>query len=164
MRRNHFVGISSFGFEEFNIHLEEVEKEWDAQIERFFSFGLKPSHFDSHHHIHSWDPLIPVVVKLANKYNLPVRKVYRNQIENVPFLSDQLLTDFYGEHVHDAYFEQLSNKVQQVQSVEIMCHPAYLDLTLIQHSSYQEQRMKELEVLTSVSLPTGFKLAAPLKI
>ncbi len=37
---------------EGNIDPEEVEREWTAQIEKFLSYGLIPTHLDSHHHVH----------------------------------------------------------------------------------------------------------------
>ncbi|MCQ6338035.1 ChbG/HpnK family deacetylase, partial [Bacillus cereus] len=37
---------------EGNINPEEVEREWTAHIEKFLSYGLTPTHLDSHHHVH----------------------------------------------------------------------------------------------------------------
>ncbi|WP_317907037.1 carbohydrate deacetylase, partial [Bacillus subtilis] len=59
----------------FDIDLDEVYREWKAQIEKALSFGLNPTHIDSHHHIHTYGNLPEVFVKLAKEYDLPCRKV-----------------------------------------------------------------------------------------
>lgn len=49
--------------------------------------------------------------------------------------------------------DQIIAEHNQVETVEIMCHPAYIDLALKQQSSYVEKRVEETEVLTSYRLP-----------
>lgn len=57
----------------FNIDLDELYREWKAQIEKFLSLGLEPTHLDSHHHINSYGQNYTVFLELAKEYNLPVR-------------------------------------------------------------------------------------------
>lgn len=59
---------------EGNINPEEVEREWTAQIEKFLSYGLTPTHLDSHHHVHGLPILHDVLERLAAKYNVPIRR------------------------------------------------------------------------------------------
>ena len=55
---------------------EEVYREWNAQIEKFLSSGLKPDHLDSHHHVSYLDDMLfQKMLALAQKYNLPIRKI-----------------------------------------------------------------------------------------
>ena len=64
---------------------EEVYNEWKAQIEKVLSSGIVPTHLDSHHHIHIFRNNLPIFMRLAKEYNLPVRNsfqdpdIYRNE-------------------------------------------------------------------------------------
>lgn len=136
-----------------DISLEELEREWTAQIERFIISGLKPSHLDSHHHVHTLKELVPVVKSLSNKFELPVRKNGNVGIDGVDSFSDLALFDFYNDGVTPDYFAMLNDRVNDGLTVEVMCHPAYLDNTLLTASSYTFQRLTELEILQSVTLP-----------
>ncbi|WP_108672504.1 chitin disaccharide deacetylase [Peribacillus acanthi] len=139
------------------ISLVEVEKEWTAQIDRFIATGLQPSHFDSHHHVHTRKELLPVVQRLAQKYNLRVRTNGMEPIEGVKAFSDVSFFDFYGEGATYDYFDQLSQKVDGPKTVEVMCHPAYIDQKLLCSSSYNLPRVRELDILTNISLPSKFE-------
>ncbi|WP_042349932.1 chitin disaccharide deacetylase [Bacillus massiliigorillae] len=142
----------------FDLKLEEVEKEWEAQIQRFLSFGRKPNHFDSHHHVHMHPKLQEVTRKLAQKYNVPVRRNGKDAIEGIKMYSDVALFDFYNEGVSEDYFLNLPSKVEEGHTVEVMCHPAYLDVDLQKGTSYFFPRLKELEILMKAKLPLGCEL------
>ncbi|MEH6941466.1 chitin disaccharide deacetylase [Bacillus sp. JJ722] len=144
--------------ENFDLDLDEVEKEWEAQIQRFLSFGKKPNHFDSHHHMHMHPKLQDVTRKLAQKYNVPVRRNGKDTMEGVEMYSDVALFDFYDEGVCEDYFANLTSKVDEGQTVEVMCHPAYLDIDLQKGTSYFLPRLKELEILMKARLPHGCEL------
>ncbi|MGX6443770.1 chitin disaccharide deacetylase [Neobacillus sp. K501] len=130
-----------------DISLTELEREWMAQIDRFIASGLKPTHLDSHHHVHTMEELLPVVQKLAYLYDLPVRINGTKKLEGVAAFSDLCLLDFYGDGVTEDYFEGLMERLKEGTTVEIMCHPAYLDNTLLNISSYTHTRLKELDIL-----------------
>jgi chitin disaccharide deacetylase len=49
----------------------EVRAELAAQIERCLDSGLRPSHLDSHQHVHMWPSLLRIVVDLARRYDIP---------------------------------------------------------------------------------------------
>lgn len=141
-----------------DLSLKELEREWTAQIERFLSTGLEPTHFDSHHHVHTREDLLPVVKKLSEKYNLPVRRNGAFTIEGIESFSNVSLFDFYGEGVSPDYFSKLASFVEDEMTVEVMCHPAYIDHTLLKVSSYTYTRLTELEILTTVKLPANIIL------
>lgn len=141
-----------------DVSLEEVEREWEAQIEKFLSLGLKPTHFDSHHHVHRRPFLAPVVKSLAEKYKLPVRNVFVTNEEQIPLLTEIFIDKFYGRNLSADVFKMLPEKVPAHSTVEMMCHPAYIDTFLKSNSSYCEERLTELDILTSVALPEGIKL------
>ncbi|MFO6497185.1 MULTISPECIES: chitin disaccharide deacetylase [Bacillus] len=138
----------------FDIDLDEVYKEWKAQIEKALTCGLHPTHIDSHHHIHTYGNLSEVFVKLATEYHLPCRKVnddhpslWKNVKSNDAFelKVDRLkdLSSFLDLH-------------QEASVIEVMCHPAYVDKRLLEKSSYHYPRVYELSLLTDPSLKTAF--------
>lgn len=122
---------------------QEIYAEWKAQIERFFQvFGQRPTHLDSHHHVHVMsDGMKRIARSLAEEYALPVRF----------FSSFQCLIDFYKE---EPSLELLMGIVEEHrgQDIEIMCHPGYCDEELCRVSSLNTRRQRELEVLVSDDL------------
>lgn len=135
---------------------EDIEREWTAQIERFLSTGLNPTHLDSHHNVHEHAIALPIAIALAEKYGLPLRRamnvpnldVAYNTVKRTTFM----MRAFYGEQVS---YETLEGQLRNVsaldknETVEINCHPAYIDPDLISKSSYVDTRMKEYTILTS---------------
>ncbi|MGC4377482.1 chitin disaccharide deacetylase [Fictibacillus sp. Mic-4] len=144
-----------------DVDLDELEREWSAQIEVFLSSGLKPTHFDSHHHMHGIREFYPVVQKLSEKYQLPVRKC-NEELEGIPSFTDVFFHDFYGETIAGDYFEHLSERVEDGKTVEVMCHPAYIDVELMSSSSYNIARLNETEILMNTKLPETINLVQSL--
>ncbi|MET3193513.1 chitin disaccharide deacetylase [Bacillus sp. OAE603] len=139
--------------------VDEVEQEWDAQIQRFLSFGLTPTHIDSHHHVHMIPVLQPVIAKLSQKYDLPVRISEQHAIDGIKPFTDQLLTDFYGSDIPLDYFETITERIKSgVESVEVMVHPALVDNHLKNGTSYCFERLTELDILTTAKLPSEIEL------
>lgn len=124
------------------IDLTELEEEWEAQIQKTLSLGIKPTHFDSHHHMHLENRLFPVAKKLAEKHGVPLR---------VP---ERLTTEFFGNNVSLNSLITLIDKIAAsgAEIFEIMCHPAYADAEIIAGSSYSTARVNELKILTSHEL------------
>lgn len=131
--------------------IDQVEKEWQTQIEAFLATGLPLHHIDSHHHIHGWLPLKEVVMRLAKKYDVPVR--YVDSLKDYPeyLLTETLWTQFYADGVTDGIFSELRRL--DVRSVEVMTHPAFVDQDLREISSYTKQRETELKILCHVDIP-----------
>jgi len=48
-----------------------VEAELAAQIEWVFDHGIKPTHLDSHKHIHAFVTIWPIVCRLAHRFDIP---------------------------------------------------------------------------------------------
>lgn len=130
----------------FSISLDDLEREWTAQIEKCLDADLTPSHLDSHHHVHGIKEFYPVIKNLSDKYGLPVRNAGVH-FTDIQTLTDVFFDDFYGEGIVDNYFDKLPNRVEDDKSVEVMTHPAYLDETLMEESSYNMQRLKETRIL-----------------
>ena len=158
--------------EQGTLPLDEIAQELQCQFGRFVSlFGRLPTHLDSHHHVHMFPQIFPIVEAFAKDQGLPVRidrdEIRRGQIALCGAKStDGFDSSFYGETVSEALFVQtLDNATQRGdRSVEIMTHPAFIDNTLLA-SKYCYPRLAELDVLTSASLKTaiterGFRLGS----
>ena len=52
------------------LKLGEVEREWEAQIEKIRRAGISPTHLDGHKHVHMLPGLFPIAVKLAKKHGI----------------------------------------------------------------------------------------------
>jgi predicted glycoside hydrolase/deacetylase ChbG (UPF0249 family) len=53
------------------VDLTEVERCWEAQIERILAAGVRPAFINSHGHIHGFPTLLPIVVRLARRHGIP---------------------------------------------------------------------------------------------
>lgn len=132
----------------------EIEQEYEAQIQKIRNVGIEPTHFDSHHHIHNLNGVARVFLKLAKKYNKKVRIYDQSRLsgEYAGIRTPAVFADtFFDQTVSAGYLKHVITECQG-DSLEIMCHPAYLDLQLYQTSSYNLKRIFELGVLTGSEL------------
>ena len=53
-----------------SLRVEEVEREWDAQIAKVKSAGIVPTHLDGHKHVHMLPGLLEVALRLARKHGV----------------------------------------------------------------------------------------------
>lgn len=133
---------------------EEVEREFTAQLERFFRSGRKPTHIDSHHHVHARETILPVVLRLTERYGLPVRYPWAFEQEersNTPPIhtTEGFSHHFYGEDLTVDGLIAILEGLSGSATAEIMTHPAYVDEELLKGSSYAIPRTKELQILTA---------------
>lgn len=138
------------------LKVAEVELEWRAQIIWVRDKGVQPTHLDGHHHFHLHPQLFPVTCRLAKEFNLPIRTLPLGWDESEAFAElaslrrpDVSLVDFYGPGVGQEFFTEFFATYPQLRdkTVEVMCHPAYLDDFLLGASSYTLPRVRELQVL-----------------
>lgn len=128
-----------------NIDLEEIYSEFEAQIEKVKNAGIEITHLDSHHHVHTIKELKPVIERILSKYKLPIRGGLDYEIDY-----DKIMNfngSFYNENINLNGFEKLLE--EDIEVLDIMSHPAYLDKLIFESSSYNTKRMDELELLTS---------------
>lgn len=52
------------------IRLDEVEREWRAQIDRAVRQGIRPAHLNSHQHLHVLPPLFAIARRLAKAFGI----------------------------------------------------------------------------------------------
>ncbi|HWY42089.1 MAG TPA: ChbG/HpnK family deacetylase [Candidatus Sulfotelmatobacter sp.] len=57
------------------LKLSDVEREWDAQIERIRAAGIAPTHLDGHKHVHMLPGLFPIALKLAKKHSIAAIRI-----------------------------------------------------------------------------------------
>ena len=132
------------------IDLGEVERELSLQIEKLLGAGIKLSHLDGHHHIHGSPGISDVCLELARKRGLPMRDFANQGAGQLGFKAPAFYGDFYGESANLAHLEKVLSSLER--DTEIMCHPAYVDGFLLDGSTYNVQRARELYVLTDPRL------------
>lgn len=140
------------------LDLNEIVQELECQFDKFVAvFGRPPTHIDSHHHVHMLPQIYPLVSAFARDKSLPLR-IDRHEAQqhgiplDNPRSSEWFDAGFYGEALTEQSFLQLLEQADQqgFKSLEIMCHPAFIDQILMT-SGYCYPRLTELSVL---SLPT----------
>lgn len=144
--------------------LDSIAHELESQFNRFVAlFGRKPTHIDSHHHIHMSPGLFPLVADFARDRDIPLRidrDVLAQQALSAPGVrsTDAFSSAFYGDNIsQDLFLHVLDSAARQgAGSLEVMCHPAFVDNTLLK-SGYCYQRLMELDVLTSVPLKAAIE-------
>jgi len=57
------------------LKLSDVEREWDAQIEKIRAAGIAPTHLDGHKHVHMLPGLFPIALKLAKKHSIAAIRI-----------------------------------------------------------------------------------------
>ncbi len=149
-----------------DVNVDEVFMEWCAQIDKIISLNVKPSHLDGHHHMHLHPFLLETTLKVAEKYQLPIRYFpFHHEERELQMIKDTLvktyscLTDFYQEGVNESYFDTFKEKhlIGEEEMIEVMCHPAYLDDVIYSRSSYNIHRVKELVVLINPSVKKSLR-------
>lgn len=133
---------------------KEVERELRSQLEKFLETGLSPTHMDSHHHVHAHAAILPIVLRLAKEYRLPVRNPWTFSPGVRAAHSDVLTTDgfserFYGDDLTAQSFIDAVEELAGCAVAEMMTHPAYVDEEVLTGSSYTLQRARELQILTA---------------
>lgn len=116
---------------------DHLEKEIRTQVQAFLSQGLKPDHLDSHHHVHVQIPAAASIVEaVGRELGVPVRASGMHFTER-----------FYG--AANVTVERLLDLLAHLEDglTEMMCHPAYLDPYLLENSSYNGERVRELATL-----------------
>lgn len=146
----------SFYERDFTIDQNELYQEWNAQIQKIYASGIRPTHLDSHHHTHTFGKNQEVVVELARKYDLPVRGNFelKNKVKHTTFFEKYF--DDVGEPNSqkrqikkplEIYLSELLEKLRTTDTTEIMCHTAYVDKELLEGSGFVFPRVNQVEFL-----------------
>lgn len=137
---------------------DELYAEWKAQMEKFIQImGKKPTHIDSHHHVHLQENLYPIAKRIAAEYDLPMRLRPETPTDDYEYEKALMLPGFYEETAVPAYFTQNTFGIWEHEIIEIMCHPAFLDQRLLDISSYALQRANEMQTVRDPQLKQWIK-------
>ena len=58
-----------------SLPIEEVELEWDAQIQKVRDAGVEPTHLDGHKHVHMLPGLFELALRLAKKHGIAAIRI-----------------------------------------------------------------------------------------
>lgn len=126
---------------------EEVLEEFIAQIEKVKATGINITHLDSHHHLHRLFQMQWVMQQIVDKYKLPIRGGLKYTLKNAKVIP--LIDSFYKEEATKEFFQNNIEEIKKYETVELMCHPAWVDGYLLKSTSYSIDRAKEYDVLIS---------------
>lgn len=132
------------------IDLDELYEEFCAQIDKAINSGIKITHLDSHHHVHTLIEFKRVIEKILKKYDLPIRGGFEYSLEYDKIVP--MIGSFYSSNVEADYFKKNIKKIKEYEIVDIMSHPAFVDAFLSKSTSYSIERTLEHEILTSNEL------------
>jgi chitin disaccharide deacetylase len=116
----------------------------DAQFIRFTELvGRRPTHLDSHHHVHTHPSLLPHFRRTAERWGIPLRE----------YSGVRYCSRFFGQWAGEHHPEQVSvaSLIQILATevgdgvTELGCHPGCADSALV--SSYTIERELELSTL-----------------
>lgn len=154
-----FKKLSFYKDETTVIDQQEVYDEWKSQIEKVLAAGIKPTHLDSHHHSHTLKNNTQTIIQLAKEYNLPVRKSFDEgamydaaKIEHCDLLIDPWLNsdNDLNEDKVLGIIRRITKELEEHQNldcIEIMWHPAYMDKKIMKESGFNLPRLEEVNTL-----------------
>lgn len=138
----------------------ELLDEWTRQFETLRSWGIEPTHIDTHHHVHTQPQVLPVYLELARRLGLPGRgwdAVGGAFLRGAGVDSeDHCVIGWFGEDLtRERLLALVAGALETLPeggAVEVACHPGHADAELAAVSSYAGERQVELEVLRSPEL------------
>lgn len=129
----------------------EIRTECTAQIERFQAvFGRRPTHLDSHHHVHRHPWIFEVALDLAAGLGVPLRALTPEMAGRIRGRRLPAVDRAVGDVGPEAFW-QLTRLMAFLHELpagitELICHPGYVDGAPAV-SSYWNQREIELRAL-----------------
>ena len=135
----------------------ELDKEYQAQMDKFLATGLKPDHIDFH--VCTTPKQLKAAMKLAQKYHLPMR-AQDQQIEGILkehgiIYAPCHIPDFYDHGTVNTLLKLFEKALDEKREmIELALHPAYVDQTLLDLSSYHIQRAREFASLMNPEVAT----------
>ena len=151
-----FYNLCDFENENVKIDENELYDEWKTQIDKLYSLGIKLSHIDSHHHIHTFNQTAEIAKTLSKEYNLPVRNCNKavddNDINFLDLCNYEPIRVMSSKYisVREKCFEIIESNILkniEFKKSEAMCHPAFIDSPLLEGSSFNIPRVREVDIL-----------------
>ena len=137
----------------------EIRAETAAQARRFEEvFGRRPTHLDTHYHMHRLPRILAAVLDVAGELGVPVRALTPEMAARIRGRGLSAPDRMAGEVGPTAYWttERLREFICRMEEgvTELMCHPGYADEALA-ISSYTTQREGELRALCDPAVRTA---------
>ena len=151
-----FYNLCDFENENIKIDENELYDEWKTQIDKLYSLGIKLSHIDSHHHIHTFNQTAEIAKILSKEYDLPVRNCNKavddDDINFLDLCNYEPIRDMSSKYisVREKCFEIIESNILkniEFKKSEAMCHPAFIDSPLLEGSSFNIPRVREVDIL-----------------
>jgi predicted glycoside hydrolase/deacetylase ChbG (UPF0249 family) len=148
------------------VSMYEVERELAAQIGRLVSEGIRPTHLDAHKHVHAYPPVFAIVVRLAERFGIPVVRVpYEGSLADLPLFvwTQRDYAIAWAHRVRTPHFvgraitgvmtsDSLASALRGLRAghTELMVHPGYVDDALRRMPTrLLESRAQEVALLAS---------------
>jgi chitin disaccharide deacetylase len=138
---NVIADIRKIKIKHFSAVKEAMFNEWKLQIEKTLDYGIKISHLDSHHHIHTVWWIFPIIKRIQKHFNIrqlrsPTRcYLFSDAAKKRPHLRSNLmhfLFRYYYRTKTPDYFTSFEKGLCYLTKnprfdidavVEMMCHP-----------------------------------------
>ncbi|MBO4400261.1 MAG: ChbG/HpnK family deacetylase [Selenomonadaceae bacterium] len=159
------------------INRAEVQAELDAQLEKVMYSGIRPTHFDSHQHLHHFPGILGVAIKLAKKARINAMrvsstKVFSGNIDGLGTFIGRLglsslakiaantarksgmatpehfIGNVSGESITKEFMVDLINNLEE-GTTEVMLHPGVDNKILQYFCDWDHDFEGELEAVTS---------------
>src|SRR5579863_464481 len=125
--------------------LRAIFREWRCQVDSLMRLGVRPSHFDAHHHVHTIPQILPVLYALRKHYRIKSVRISRNMYEGferpsrvllakkrlfnlalrtIGFRTTRIFTDL------TTFVNLCAERPPRPKSAELMTHPGSLPRTL----------------------------------
>lgn len=137
------------------IDLDELYIEFCSQIDKVIKSGVKVTHLDSHHHVHTIPQFEEVIKAILDKYKLPIRGGFKYDFDYEKVVA--CIGTFYNKNIGIDYFEKNVEEIKSYEVCDIMSHPAFLESYLLKSTSYAMERATEHEILTSKEVKNFIK-------
>jgi chitin disaccharide deacetylase len=160
--------------------LRAVYQETCAQIERVAALGVRITHLDSHHHIHTRPAFFPVLKEVQRRYRIRRVRLAKNFYSSAePCRADLRLKKraynwalkaMFATHTTDAFTEFLTYyhadaaRQRSVGSIELMVHPgaAYAaEETAVLERDWTTQPDLRVQPISYADLAQGGQVAPP---
>ena len=134
--------------------LRILSREIEEQIELFLSFGLSPSHINTHHHVHGFLPIFRLMIEAAQRFGIRAMRFSRTGYrlptrQDIPFFPSiyrEMEAELrrrgmiFAEQVIEGMETFMGQEIKGI--TELVLHPA---------KGGEEWRRKELEGVLSPS-------------
>lgn len=141
----------------------QIERECEAQIEKFLKAGLKLDHINSHNHLHLHPIIADIVIQLAKKYSIPWVRLPLEPKRGglVSFFAKRLRKKLMRANIaHNDFIFGLSDTGRMTKEVwlkilnriprgfvEIYTHPATLSSAVLKRTMPGYRHKEESEAL-----------------